>query len=628
MRGAPAPAVSSPRLRFLRTRRRVLGAAAAALIALAGLGALLVAPDRLASIRVGPLGLAWWAAALAGAVAVWALHRGLRAEAARAAAPRVALLAPIGQAAVWASPAALLGLPPLILADGTRGVWGPAGLAGAAVIAAVVGGIPRLRAGAEGGRPSALARRRWPAARGLHLVLEIGEAGTALLFVWAQLAAARELGQVMAGWPRLTAGALGAGLAGAALLPEARRARLGGLGAALAVAGLAVPLAAIATATAPEWPHGWGAAADRPRLTFAEGSEWTTTGRPVRGPSSPVVLRFEDDMRIGFAAPGRVTVAPVGEPAQERAVAAGEQLALRRGDRLAVTADLPVRFEAGRRVPDAPESGPDWMDPEARPGGRAALVGLLATAVLGAIGLGPGMGAVAGTRLSGGRAVQAAAALAVGAVGLAAGWSLWAAWLTPEVYAGGVTGGEVYELAAALPGLGGARRVLAIAPGAALGAGVLAAGLGALRAVPPRGPWSARLAGVVVAGAATLLALQTAPGSWPLLLAALGLAAATLGPAVVLTAWSERATAWGLAAGAGAGLACFAALSLAGVTAASGPAGAWGAALGAWPGAVGAALHGAIALAWRSRRSRAAATLLPPGLEAVHGRAPAAGTAG
>jgi hypothetical protein len=627
VRGAPAPAVSSPRLRFLRTRRRVLAAAAAALIALAGLGALLVAPNRLASIRVGPLGLAWWAAALAGAVAVWALHRGLRAEAARAAAPRVPVLAPIAQAAVWASPAALLALPPLILADGTWGVWGPGVLATGAVVAAVVGGIPRLRAGADGSRPSALARRRWPAARRLQVVLEIAEAGTALLFVWAQLAAARELGQV-AGWPRLAVGALGAGLVGAALLPEARRACLGGLGAALALAGLAVPLAAVATATAPGWPRGWAAAADRPRLTFAEGTEWTTAGRRLRGPSSPIVLRFEDEMRIGFGAPGRVTVAPVGEPAQERAVEAGEQLAVRRGDRLVVTPDLPVRFPAGRRVPDAPESGPDWMDPEARPGGPAALLGLLATAVLGAIGIGPGMGAIAGTRLPGGRAVQAAAALAVGAVALAAGWSLWAAWLTPEVYAGGVTGAEVYELAAAVPGLREARRLLATAAVAALGAGVLAAALGALHALPARGRWSARLAGVVVAGTATLLAVGAAPGPWPVLLAALGLAAATLGPAVVLTAWSERATASGLAAGAGAGLACFAALSLAGVAAAGGGGGAWSAALGAWPGAIGAGLHGAIALAWRSRRSRAAAALLPPGLEAVHGRALSGSAAG
>jgi len=58
----PAPAAAAPRERFLRNRRQALRGAAVALLPLAGVGWLLGAPGELASVRLGPMSLAWWAA--------------------------------------------------------------------------------------------------------------------------------------------------------------------------------------------------------------------------------------------------------------------------------------------------------------------------------------------------------------------------------------------------------------------------------------------------------------------------------------------------------------------------------------------------------------------------------------
>ncbi len=64
----------------------------------------------------------------------------------------------------------------------------------------------------------------------------------------------------------------------------------------------------------------------------------------------------------------------------------------------------------------------------------------------GALGLPTGASPVGAGRLSPRRGARLAALLVTGGVALAVGWSLYAAWLTPEVYVGGVTGAEVYTL--------------------------------------------------------------------------------------------------------------------------------------------------------------------------------------
>ena len=105
-----------------------------------------------------------------------------------------------------------------------------------------------------------------------------------LAFVWAQVAAAREMGGLI-DWPRAAPAAVALLAMGGMLLPTVPRLRLTALGGALALAGLMLPLAAITLATTPVWPAVWNAVASRPRIAFGEGSPWTGEGGRVRGPA-------------------------------------------------------------------------------------------------------------------------------------------------------------------------------------------------------------------------------------------------------------------------------------------------------------------------------------------------------
>jgi hypothetical protein len=599
----PADPVPGDRHRFLRSRRRALAGATVALAAVAAFAALLLAPHRLASLRLGPMALAWWAAPLAGAVALGALARHADRAASRSGT-RTGLAAPLVLAALWASPAVLLGLPPLLLADGTWGLYPAVALVGGATVALLLVGIPASRTAGEPGPVSALAAQRWPGAPALARSLVLAETGALLLFVWAQLAAMREVALTM-GAPRGLAVAMGAAALSAAWLPDARRTRLAAVGAGAALLGLGAPLAALATVTTPVWPRAWAEVVARPRVTFREDSAWAAEGRAPQGPSRPIVLRFADEQRVGFVGPGRVTVVPAAGGALDREVKAGEEILVRRGDRLVVADGQRLRFERGRRVPDAPRSGPDWADPAVRPGGWPDLVGLGVTCVAGLLGLAPGAAFPAGGRLSVPRAAQVGGALVVGGLALTAGWSLYAAWLAPEVYAGGVAGAEIYGLPGSVAPLGAWRDAFAALAAGGLGAGTLAAVLAAVRGLAARRTGrSPRLRMAVVIGGATLLAAVAPQGAWPLLLAALGLAASTLGPAALLACWSERATARGLVAGVAAGLACFVGLAVAGVVRGAGPPG-WLALLVQWPALVGPAACLGVAWLLRSRRARA-----------------------
>jgi hypothetical protein len=170
---AAAGTARDDRRHFLRHRRRVLGAAGLAAGALATLAALLLAPNRLASLRLGELPLAWWAAGAVAVVLLAAVGRGFAADRGRPR-PGMSRVAPLALAVVWGSPALWLGLPPLLLADGTRGLWPPAVAVGGAAIALVLLGTVTTRAGSLVATASALAgrapgragpsspRRRWP----------------------------------------------------------------------------------------------------------------------------------------------------------------------------------------------------------------------------------------------------------------------------------------------------------------------------------------------------------------------------------------------------------------------------------------------------------------------------------
>jgi Na+(H+)/acetate symporter ActP len=118
------------------------------------------------------------------------------------------------------------------------------------------------------------------------------------------------------------------------------------------------------------------------------------------------------------------------------------------------------------------------------------------------------------------------------------------------------------------------------------------------------------------------LACLVPVGAGTLLVVALGLAAATLGPAAVLACWSERATPQAMAGGAGAALAVFALLVVAGTMTAGTLSEGWGTLAVAAPAAVAAPVHLLIAWALRSRSAASPRRPLPPGLEGLSATLP------
>jgi hypothetical protein len=572
----------------------VLRAGGSLLLPLGVLGAVLIAPNRVASLRLGDLGLAWWIGGAVALTGLWVV--GARGD----ARARLAGLGPVG---AWCSPALWLGVPPLLLSDGTWGLWVPAALACGAIVGLLLTARPGTRRVGPA-TASALAGARWPTERVCPRALGAVEAAVAFVFVWAQLAAVREGGGLV-GWPRATAAGATVVVLAALGLRDVGRARLAAAAAALALAGLAGPLLLVALSTTPSWAFVWSAVASRPRVAFRDGTAWTGEGRAVDGRSPTPVLRFSDEQRVEFAGSGTVIVVPREGGSVAREVRAGEGVTVHPGDRLVVPAGLRLRFAAGRRIPDAPNSGPEWAEPPARPAGWPWLLAVGVTGVLGGLGLPVGRSAAEAARLASGGSARLTAAAALAAIALPVGWALYAAWLTPEVYAGGVTGAEVYGLAAAA----GRAETGWLEPGVVLGAlalggvGAALAGARALRAGRPDPPAAgSRVLVLGAVAAAGLLACLVPVDAWVLLLLALGLAAAGLGPAAALAAWGERATPAGLAVGAGAGLATFALLTLA-TAVGGGPLDAgWASVAVTTAAALAVPVHLAVAWVLRARR--------------------------
>ena len=600
-----------------------MGSVTLTIVALTAFALLLLAPNRLASMRLGEVALAWWALGAVALLGLVAVGRGLRdRDPADAPPTEPGWLVALMPALAWGSPALWLGLPPLLWDDGVRGLWPAAAAIGGAVVAMLLLGTPLVRADGTVARTSAVAWVRWPAGGGCHTLLGALEALVAGLFVWAQLTAVRELGAAV-GWPRLAAigAAVGVALA-AALLPERSWPRLAAWGGALALLGLAVPLALVALATTTGWPGVWSAVASRSRIAFIEGSPWTLDGRTVRGPSAGITMRFADEQRVTFADAGRVILEDPRPVARD--VQAGDEASLHPGDRLTVPDGMRLRFEPGRRVPDAPDSGPAWVEPPLRATTWLGLLGLGVTGLLGPLGLPAGARRAKARGAPPRRGAQVTAGLVIAGAGLAVAWSLYAAWLTPEVYAGGVAGAEVYGLPAGVAALGEWGRALAGGALIALGLGAAASALAAFRPLAgqedPAPRWARRRAALFVMGAGALACLASV-GSWTVLLLALGVAASTLAPAAALVGWSRRATPGGIAVGATVGLLTFVVVAAAGAFGSGRLEDQWWTAVAAGPAAVAVPAH--ILVAWALRSRQTASQRLPAGLDGLTATPPA-----
>jgi hypothetical protein len=260
-----------------------------------------------------------------------------------------------------------------------------------------------------------------PRARG---VADAALALALLLMMAANLVVVAELarGSGLAGWPMI---ALGPVVALVVIVAPAGD-RLWRWALPSGVALVLLALAVVGVARGGPWAA-WTTVALRPALIFAPHSAWVTEARPIAGRST---LEFDEVHRVvaGAAVTVRVIERDGGRAAERQwRLAAGEAVTLRPGDELILEAGTPVRFEAGRRIPGAPASGPAWADGRTPPAG-AAVAGMAITLVGAAIALVP-----AAARPLAGTPAMAAAGLVVAGVLGAALWGVYAIALVPEV---------------------------------------------------------------------------------------------------------------------------------------------------------------------------------------------------
>ena len=457
--------------------------------------------------------------------------------------------------AVWLTPAAWLALPGLVLEGGPDGVWVGLLLLVAPLLALAVAGVD--------------ARATQPARDALFpVVVFLLVAG---LLLWAGLVLAGDAAAWL-GAPRWQGIGIAAG--GAWLLVIWRRAgRLVPWLLLAALLGLAVPLFLLARGAGMGPLGAWERVASQPAFRFPASSPWVSAGREPRAGRGHGVLVFEEEHRITAAGPAQIHVrardgARVSESDWE--LQAGQSVTLRPGDELMWPPGARLRFEAGKAVPGAPPSGIAWAD--GRRGDSSGRWGLLLTLAGGALAL---IGFCATGRVSRGEmAGVGAGLLAVFVWGI--GWAVYCALSAPDIFLGGVALERLVRPPslswAAGVGAAGAgpwaagRLVLALLPVAGLASFfassvALREQIGGLDVTGggeighDLGLWSA------IIGAAAVASLwPTEP--WVLVLTALGLAASTLAPAVLLPAPAARAR-WGTWAGL-VGLAVFGALALLG----------------------------------------------------------------
>lgn len=453
--------------------------------------------------------------------------------------------------AVWLTPAAWLVLPGLVLEGGPDGVW-----AGLLLLAS-----PLLALAVAGGDGDARAAQ--PARDALFPVVTF--LLVAGLLLWASLALAGDVAAWL-GAPRWQGIGIAAG--GAWLLVIWRGAgRLVPWLLLASLLGLAVPLSLLARGAGSGPLGAWERVASQPAFRFPASSPWVSPGRELRAGRGHGVLAFEEEHRITAAGPAQLHVrardgARVSESDWE--LQPGQSLTLRPGDELTWPPGARLRFEAGKAIPGAPPSGIAWAD--GRRGDSSRRWGLLLTLAGGALAL-IGFGAAGGVS-RGEIAGVGAGLLAVFVWGL--GWAVYCALGAPDVFLGGVAVERLVRppvLSSWAAGAGAAGRLVpALLPVAGLASFfassvALRERIGGLDVTGggeighDLGLWSA-----IIAAAAVASLWPTEP--WALVLTALGLAASTLAPAVLLPAPAARAR-WGTCAGF-VGLALFGALALLG----------------------------------------------------------------
>jgi hypothetical protein len=302
--------------------------------------------------------------------------------------------------------------------------------------------------------------------------------------------------------------------------------------------------------------------ASQPAFRFHAASSWVTTGQALGGAGARVPMIFAEEHRVTAPSGGRLRGRSVdGGRVTERewTLAPGQSVTLRAGDRLEEGTALRLRFEPGKRVPGAPASGPAWSGWPRGDGWPRLGLGL--TLVLGGMGL---LHRGAPRPMSRRGALVVGAGLVV-AFALAQGWAIYGVLGAPDVFLGGVIMERLADLQTLSHGpprvTAGLQTLLLIAGLASFAASCIAlrerlaapdTASGGKRATSrERRIWAA------VIGVAGLAGLWHAD-PWRLIVLALGVSAAALGPAALWRRTDTRAA----TAGGIVGLLLFAALTL------------------------------------------------------------------
>lgn len=452
--------------------------------------------------------------------------------------------------AAWLTPAVWLALPALFLAQGAGALW-----AGLLVVVAPLLALSLRRASSD-----SLLRAPVPLIHIATLFLVV------VALIWAGLIVAGEVALRLGGprWHGIALAACGG------LLLTAWRGAGRALPALLLIAtlGLGLPLVLLARVAGMGPLEAWHVVATGPAFTFPPGSPWVAEGREFRLAQGRRALYFEEEHRLTAAGESTLRLSTRdGRQTSEREIplSAGQSLTVRPGDRLEATPGARLRFEAGRRVPGAPETGVAWAAGASAgvPAGFIEALGLAVTVLGGGI-------ALLGPPLAGRPSRRSRATLALALVGmiwLAQGWAVYTALRAPEVFLGGISLERLLDVPvlvlASRTSAWRAQTMLVIAVAAGFFASTVAlrARLAAADTTgggeigSDLGLWS------MVFGMAALASLW-AVDPWRLALAALGVAAAVLVPAALLPHAASRpmvATVAGLA-----GLSVFALLLLAG----------------------------------------------------------------
>jgi hypothetical protein len=437
--------------------------------------------------------------------------------------------------AAWLHPAVWLTLPALLIEGGPDGLW--------VGLLAVVG--PLLARSRPAPRPP---RRAAVLGAGVLVVVVI------LLF-WANLGLAGDVAHWL-GRPRWHGIAVTAG-GGLLLVILPGGARIASVLAVLALGALALSAVAVVQASEAGPLRAWERVASRAAFRFSASSPWVTTGRALDrvAPDGSGIV-FDEEHRVTAASAGAIRIRSQDGPrVSERKweVGPGQSVILRPGDRLEAVSEVSVRFEAGRRVPGAPVSGPTWAR-----GGTPDLVGV--------VGLGVTLLGGAVALLRPGRWPSRSATL-LGGAGLVAvlvwseAWALYGAFIVPELFLARPRLARVLDIPLLVFGEDRGQPYLLLLVVGALASFLastvsLRSAVGQLSGAPARFPRDAGLWAAVFAVSGGL-ALWPAD-AWALTLLALGLAAYAVAP-IVLVAPRPRASRGPLGAGL-LGLALFIAL--------------------------------------------------------------------